>query len=288
MQGQIIGNISDLYKVKYENGYILCKARGLFRKEGSKLLVGDKVIIDLEKKIITKLLPRDNELIRPPICNVNQALIVISVKKPRLDLYLLDKIISIITYNNIDIIICFTKLDLLDDQELIKMKEIISYYNNIGLKVITNNDIDILLKLLKNKITVITGQSGVGKSSLLNKLDANLKLKTDEISISRGRGKHTTKHIDLLEINNGLIADTPGFSSLTFNDISKEGIRDSFIEFRDIECKYRDCMHLKEDECRIKELVNNGIIKESRYNNYQSFIKEKDDVYGKNSRFNSI
>jgi ribosome biogenesis GTPase len=290
IKGQIIGNISDLYKVKYVDGYINCKARGKFKNDNLKPLVGDNVIFDFDKKIITELLPRNNELVRPPICNIDQALIVMSVKEPRLDLNLLDKMISIISYNNIDIVICFTKLDLLEQDEIDSIEEYIKYYKKIGYKVVTNNQLDEVYEILKNKITAVTGQSGVGKSSLLNKLDKTLNLKTNGISHALGRGKHTTRHVELLEIGDCLIADTPGFSSLDFYNMDKEDIRNSMIEFTEYmdECKYRDCFHLKEDDCKIKNLVSEGVILASRYSNYEKFIQEKEDVNGKNIRFRSI
>jgi ribosome biogenesis GTPase len=290
MTGQIICNISDLYRVKYEHGYIDCKAKGNFKNKNLKPLVGDKVIFDIDKKLITEIMSRKNELIRPPICNIDQALIVISVKEPEFDNYLLDKLISIITFNNIDIVICFTKLDLLNDQEFQMINKYISYYQKIGYSVVTNNQTQELKNILKNKVTVLTGQSGVGKSSLLNKLDVTLNLKTNDISYALGRGKHTTRHVELLIIDDALIADTPGFSSLNFYDMNKEDIKNSMIEFVEHmnECKYRDCLHLKEDGCQIKGLVEKGDILVSRYNNYQKFIQEDDEEYGKNIHFHSI
>jgi ribosome biogenesis GTPase len=287
MLGQIISNISDLYKVKYADGYVNCKARGKFKKENIKPLVGDKVIFDIEKEIINELLPRKNELVRPPICNIDQALIVMSAKEPDFDIYLLDKMISIINFNRIDIVICFTKLDLLNSKEIKIINDYINYYRKIGYKVITNTQIKELSKILKGKITTVTGQSGVGKSSLLNKLDINLHLKTDNISYALGRGKHTTRHVELLEIKDCLIADTPGFSSLDFYNMDKNDIRDSIVEFNKYmnECKYRDCFHIKEDDCKIKELVSKRLIMPSRYDNYLKFIQEKEDVNGKNNRF---
>lgn len=290
MTGQIIGNISDLYYIKYESGYINCKARGKFRNQNLKPIVGDKVIFDIDKELIMELLPRKNELVRPPICNIDQALIVMSAKEPNFDIYLLDKMINIITYNNIDVVICFTKLDLLDEKETLFINGYIDYYRKIGYKVFSNTQTDDLYEILKNKITAVTGQSGVGKSSLLNKLDTNLNLKTNGISHALGRGKHTTRHISLIQIRDCFIADTPGFSSLDFYDMNREDIRDSMTEFNKYksDCKYRDCFHLKEDNCKIKDLVSNGNILESRYNNYQKFMQEKEDVSGKNIRFHPI
>ena len=146
------------------------------------------------------------------------------------------------------------------------------YYKKIGYEVYDNRNIAEIKKIFKNKITVLTGQSGAGKSTLLNKIDPKLNLKTDEISVALGRGKHTTRHVELLEIEDGLVADTPGFSSLDFIGMTNEDIRDNFIEFNLYKegCKYRDCMHLNEDECGIKS--NPNIIK-SRYDNYKNFVQ---------------
>lgn len=273
MRGRVIGNISNLYKVKTDKEVYLCCARGKLKQENNKLLVGDIVEIDQEQKIIDKIYPRKNELIRPPISNVDQAIIVVSVMKPKLDLYLLDRLISIISYHDVEIIICFTKLDLLENKS--DLKEIMDYYQKIGYSVTNNNDIDKLKELLKNKVTVVAGQSGVGKSSLLNKLNPEFNLITDEISRSLRRGKNTTKHVELLEIESGLVADTPGFSMASLEQMSKEEIRDSFKEFdlyKD-DCQYRDCYHINENNCAVKQ----ADILESRYQNYCKFIKEKDE-----------
>ena len=145
------------------------------------------------------------------------------------------------------------------------------------IKVYFNFEINDILNYTKNKTVILTGQTGVGKSSLLNKIDSSLNLKTDEISLALGRGKHTTRAIEFYEIGDSLIADTPGFSSLSFIDMTKEDIRNSFIEFNNNSCKYRDCMHIKEEECNIKELVKENQINIDRYNDYVSFIKEKEN-----------
>ena len=189
---------------------------------------------------------------------------------------LLDKMVDIIEFNNIEPVIVITKKDLYYD-EIINKK--INYYKNIGYKVFFNTEIKEITDYIQDKTVILTGQTGVGKSSLLNKLDSSLDLKTDEISMALGRGKHTTRAITFYELGSSLIADTPGFSSLSFIDMSKEDIRDNFIEFnkyRD-ECKYRDCMHIKEDSCKIKKLVEEEIIDKDRYNDYIDFIKEKEN-----------
>lgn len=279
MEGLIIKNISDLYVVKYNDKIYNCKAKGLFRKKGITPTVGDKVIFDEGKMVITDILTRKNILVRPPISNVDQAIIVMSVVNPTFSTNLVDKFINIIEYNNIKPILCLTKLDLLEDKtSIIKY---IDYYKSIGYEVILNTEIDKIKDILGNKITVITGQSGVGKSTLLNKLDENLSLKTNEISYALGRGKHTTRHVELINLFDGYVADTPGFSSLTFIGMKKEDIRDNMIEFNNYKdkCRYKDCMHLKEDECEIKRMVEEGTILKSRYENYEKFVNEIKSIY---------
>ena len=279
MEGLIVKNISDLYIVKTNNEIYDCKAKGVFRKKGIVPTVGDIVMFDENKKVITNILNRKNILVRPPISNVDQALIVMSVVNPSFSTNLVDKLINIIEYNNIKPILCLSKLDLLDDKE--EINKYIDYYKNIGYQVILNTDIESIKNILKNKITVITGQSGVGKSTLLNMLDSTLELKTNEISYALGRGKHTTRHVELINLFGGYVADTPGFSSLSFSGMKKEDIRDNFIEFDKYKdgCKYKDCMHLKEDDCEVKRFVETNEILKSRYENYVKFISEVKSIY---------
>lgn len=275
MQGKIIKNISNDYLVKSQNKLYTCKARGKFRKDKIIPLVGDNCIFDEKKKYITELLPRYNELIRPPVSNIDQAFIITSVKEPEFSPNLLDKLLCIIEYNNIKPIICFTKLDLLKEDEVENIEEIINYYKEIGYCVYKNTEIELIKNQFKEKITVFTGQSGAGKSTLLNKLNPTLKLKTNEISQALGRGKHTTRHVELLEMFDGLIADTPGFSSLSFINMKNEDIRDNFIEFNNYRhlCEYKDCMHISEQNCEIKKQVQQNNILKTRYENYIKFIK---------------
>ncbi len=277
MNGQIIKVISNDYTIKLENGdKIVCKPRGVFRNKNITPLAGDYCFVDLEKSVIDKILPRKNELNRPPVSNIDIAMVVVSTIKPDFSMNLLDKMIDIIEYNNIEPVIIITKKDLYYSDEIDNK---INYYKEIGYKVFVNKEIDLITDYIQNKTVILTGQTGVGKSSLLNKLDSSLNLKTDEISLALGRGKHTTRAITFYELGSSLIADTPGFSSLSFIDMTKEDIRDNFIEFnkyRD-ECKYRDCMHIKEDDCKIKELVENKKIDNDRYQNYLSFVKEKEN-----------
>ena len=275
MQGIIIKNISNDYVVKSGNKLYTCKARGKFRHNGVVPLVGDNCIFDETKCYITDLLPRRTELIRPPVANIDQAFIITSVKEPDLELNLLDKLLCVIEYNNITPVIVFTKLDLLDDFEKVRIGEIIEYYKNIGYKVFRNTDVDLIRKQFKDRIVVFTGQSGAGKSTLLNRLNPSLNLKTNEISIALGRGRHTTRHVELIEMYDGLIADTPGFSSLSFIGMSNQDIRDNFIEFNNYRhlCEYKDCMHDSEINCEIKNQLKLNNILKSRYDNYIKFIK---------------
>lgn len=275
MQGKIIKQISNDYTVLVNDSLVVCKARGKFRNLKITPLVGDEVIIDLENKYIKEILPRKNELIRPSVANVDQAIIVTSVEIPAFSSNLLNKLITVIEYNNITPIIYFSKLDLIDEVKLKEIDDIINYYRKIGYQVYT--DFESLKNVLKDKITVLTGQSGAGKSTLLNKLDHNLNLQVNEVSYALGRGKHTTRHTELINTCGGLIADTPGFSSINLNDIKNEDIRDTFIEFnlhRSL-CEYADCMHLKEENCYIKELVEKGEILKSRYEDYLNFINKR-------------
>lgn len=273
MQGKIIKQISNDYTVLVDNNKYVCKARGKFRNLGLTPLVGDEVIINDEKYIL-EILERKNELKRPSISNIDEAIIITSLKHPDFSSNLLDKLITVIEYNNIKPVIIFTKKDLLTKDEYEILKPYINYYKSIGYEVYMNDEIENIKKIFKNKVSVFTGQTGAGKSTLLNKLDTNLNLKTNEISMALNRGKHTTRHTELIEIEGGLVADTPGFSALDFDDMTKEDIRDNFIEFNNYrhDCPFNDCMHVHEKNCKIKEKVEDGTILKSRYENYLKFI----------------
>ena len=275
MYGKIIKLISNDYTVKTLNDKYVCKARGKFRNMGLSPLVGDEVKFDSENKYILEVLPRKNELYRPAIANVDIAVIITSLKRPNFSSNLLDKFLVICEYNRIKPVIVFTKYDLLNEDEVNLIKPIIAYYKKIGYEVYINNDIEAIKKIFKDKVCVFTGQSGAGKSTLLNKIDNNLNLKTGEISLALNRGKHTTRHTELIELCYGLVADTPGFSALEFTGMSKSDIRDNFIEFNSYrdECQFRDCFHIHEKKCKVKEKVEDGTILKSRYDNYINFLK---------------
>lgn len=275
MQGRIIKNISNDYTVQTKTGNVfVCKCRGKFRNMKIIPLVGDEVLFDDENNYILEILPRKNELKRPPVSNIDQVVILTSVKHPNFSSYLLDKLITMIEYNCIEPIICFTKLDLLAEEEIHEIDKIMTYYKKIGYQVYRNTDLEQIKHIFQDKITVFTGQSGAGKSTLLNHLDVQLQLKTSEISYALGRGKHTTRHVELIPLFGGLVADTPGFSALDF-EMDKASIRDQFKEFEMYKeyCKYKDCMHDKEDHCMVKDKVEDGTILKSRYENYIQFIR---------------
>ncbi|MEI3499397.1 MAG: ribosome small subunit-dependent GTPase A [Bacilli bacterium] len=278
MEGKIIKLISNDYTVLSNNKKYICKSRGKFRKLKISPLVGDQVVFDDINNYILEVKKRKNELVRPPVANIDQAFIITSVKHPNFSTNLLDKLIDIIEFNNIEPIICFTKLDLLNKEEQNDIDVYINYYKKIGYKVFINTQISEIKEQFKNKISVFTGQTGAGKSTLLNNINPNLKIKTDDISYALGRGKHTTRHVELIELENGFVADTPGFSSLEFIDMKDIDIRDNFVEFElyKEKCKYRDCMHDKEDECEVKNKVRSGDILESRYQNYLNFIHKRE------------
>ncbi len=273
MIGRVIKLISNKWTVDIEGHLYECSSIGKFKYLKLSPKVGDLVEVDTDNNIIKKIMPRKNELIRPPISNIDQAIILVSCKEPNFSSNLLDKMLVVIEYNNVKPVICFTKYDLLSDTS--EIDEIISYYKQIGYEVYINSNLDSIKSILSSKISVLTGQTGVGKSSLLNHLKTDLNLATNEISKALGRGKHTTRHVELLSIEDGLVADTPGFSSLDFIGMNKNDIKDNFVEFfkNQDKCKYKDCLHIKEDGCYIKELVEEEKIRRTRYDNYKKFIE---------------
>ena len=275
MEGQIVKIVSDLHYVSYLGGTYPCKCRGIFRKEHITPVVGDYVLFSKEKNLIEEILPRKNEFQRPKVSNIDQAFLITSLKTPDFSLNLLDKLITLMEINNVEPIICITKEDLVDTEELNVILKTLRYYEDLGYRVVSNTDLDTIKKLISNKTSVFTGQTGAGKSTLLNWLNPEWNLETGEVSIALGRGRHTTRVVELFEGFGGKVMDTPGFSALDFKDVSKEQIRDAFREFKYYPCPFKDCMHTKEGECRVKEEVLANNILESRYNNYLSFIGEE-------------
>lgn len=272
MEGTIVKQISNLYTVEANNKLYECRARGKFYHDKLTPLVGDKVIIDSENNYILEIKPRINFLERPSIANINTCIIITSTKSPNLDLNLLDKLLCLIIHNKIKPIICFTKVDLLNRNAKKEIKHLIKYYERLGIKTFSNKKLGKITKEVAHETVVLTGQTGAGKSTLLNRLNKNLNLETNPISKALGRGVHTTRHVELFKYKTSLIADTPGFSALDINNLTPEEIRNAFPEFN-VECQYHDCMHKKEPDCEVRELVSKKKILTSRYENYLKFVE---------------
>ncbi len=274
MNGKIVCINKFIHKVLLENGETIdTRTRGKLRQEKVYPVVGDNVIVDINKKTIDKVLERKNYLERPLISNIDKLLIVMSTSIPVFSSYLIDKFILIAKYNNIEPIVIITKTDMISSDYKKEIDEYVKYYKGIGIKVYYNTQIDEIKDEFKNSVVSLCGQTGVGKSTLLNKIHPDLKLKTGEVSEVLGRGKHTTRLVELISMDNGLIADTPGFSSLELN-IPKKEIRFYYDDF-DATCKYKkSCLHIKEDGCEIIKLVNNRIIPKWRYDNYIKLVEE--------------
>lgn len=283
IEGIIVKGVGGFYYVKTEEDIIECRARGIFREENLTPLIGDKVLIRISDEdntgYIEKIQPRKSQLIRPPVANVTQVIIVMSIKKPNINPWLLDKFIVMAERENLNILICINKIDL--DPE--KGQELIDIYKDIGYNVIGASakekiGIDKLRENLKNNISVFAGPSGVGKSSLLNAVNRDFKLKTGDVSAKTRRGKHTTRHVELLELDKtAYVLDTPGFGSLHLNFIEDViELRDYFLEIKrfGLNCKFISCLHENEPDCEVKRQVELGNIQESRYNSYLDFLQE--------------
>ncbi|WP_286316976.1 ribosome small subunit-dependent GTPase A [Romboutsia ilealis] len=285
IKGKIIKGIGGFYYVDTANGLYECRARGIFRKNKITPLVGDRVsinVVDEENKkgVVEEIEERDTELVRPPIANVDKALIVFAIKNPSPNLSLLDRFIVLAEKENLEIVIVFTKVDLDTDGEL--LDELRNIYEASGYKVIPVSNklklnIDKIKEELKGNTVVFAGPSGVGKSSLLNEVDKNFELKTGEVSDKIKRGKHTTRHAELLKLEcGGMVADTPGFSSLILDDIDESELKEYFIEFDKYdECRFGSrCIHENEPSCAVKEAVENRAISKKRYESYIQLLNE--------------
>lgn len=277
MKGQIRQSLSGYYDVVTADGAeYRTRARGVFRKRKQSPLVGDWVEFKVEKDggYLLKIDPRKNRLVRPPIANVDDAIVVSACIEPDFSSNLLDRQLIMLAANQIDPLLYFSKWDLLAQNQQATMQPVIDYYQKYyPVEVACNGAPQKFLRDLQNQVIVVMGQTGAGKSTLLNQLNPDLKLETGEISKALSRGKHTTRKVTLMEIEHNLIADTPGFSSFDLLEISKEELPNyypDFVAYRD-QCKYRGCMHVNEPHCAVKEAVANGEILKSRYENYLQF-----------------
>lgn len=283
-KGLIIQSQKELYHVKTEENKIyLCKARGLFRDKNIKPLVGDRVdiqILDDNTGYIENIYERKNYLIRPPIANIDQIIMVYSLKDPEINYLTLDKYLVMLEHFNIYMVILINKIELLNDDEIKKFEEIYKKtdYKFIYTSAIEQKGIIELKEVLKNNISSFAGPSGVGKSTIINLLHENINMKTGDISRKTSRGKHTTRHVEIFEIDEDtFIYDTPGFTALSLDFI--EDYKDVKLYFREFEkyknqCKFKNCEHINEPKCSVKEALEKGKISQSRYENYKYIRNE--------------
>ncbi len=285
MEALIICLISGEYTIydKERNLTLVAKPRGVFRNNNTSPKVGD--IVGYEEgnphAIINKVYKRHNDFIRPSVANIDQAFVVTSLKEPDLNLNLLDRMITIFEFQEIVPVLVFSKVDLLNEEELNTTNEIINYYHKIGYDTIITSTkepltIEDLKPYLKDKISVIAGQSGVGKSSILNIIDENINMETGTISKALNRGKHTTRYTKLFNVYDGWIADSPGFGTMELDSMDEVSVAHSFIEFFELShnCKYNGCLHINEPNCNVKKELEKNNILQSRYDNYLQFVSE--------------
>lgn len=292
MKGKIVKGIAGFYYVFCEDDCLYeCKAKGGFRKEGVKPLVGDNVVLhvlDEEKRLgnIEEILPRSNELIRPAVANVDQAMVIFAMANPMPNLNLLDRFLLMMEWQQVETIICFSKQDIVSEEEEKQYREI---YEKCANRVITisnteNVGMDAVWDALRGKTTVLAGPSGVGKSSLVNRIYPQAQSETGAISEKIGRGKHTTRHSELFCLEEQtFLFDTPGFSSLRPPEVEKEQLRHYFTEFLPYEgkCKYVGCTHIHEPSCVVRDALEEGEINPSRYRNYVQIYEELAELEGR-------
>ena len=285
MQGKIIKGIAGFYYIYAEDGNVYeCKAKGIFRKDNFKPLVGDNVeitVLNEEEKegSVTSILPRRNSLIRPAVANVDQAFLIFAMENPKPNFLLLDRFLIMMKQQEIPAVICFNKKDVGEKEEMEKLYEI---YTGCGYRVVLSSTyegegMDEIHEILKGKTTVVAGPSGVGKSSITNCMQGEVQMETGEISKKLKRGKHTTRHSQVIPVEkNTFLVDTPGFSSLYLTDMKEEELRDYFPEFvmYEPQCRFQGCMHIHEPGCAVKKALSEGKISHQRYDNYLALYEE--------------
>lgn len=288
MQGRIIKGIAGFYYISAENGKIYeCKAKGIFRKEKQKPLVGDFVeieVLDEEEETgnVIRIFPRKNELIRPAVANVDQALVIFAAKEPNPNFALLDRFLVSMERQQVPVVICLNKQDLADEQEAEEIRRI---YTSCGYQILFTSaskaeGLEALKKILRGKTTTVAGPSGVGKSSLTNLLQQKVCMETGEISKKLGRGRHTTRHSQLIELEEDTyLMDTPGFTSFYVEDMEKEELRHCFPEFFSYEgqCRFQGCTHTHEPGCAVKKALEDGKLSSRRYGSYCEMYRELED-----------
>ena len=285
MRGKIVKGIAGFYYVWCEDDKLYeCKAKGIFRKDNQKPLVGDNVeitVLNEEEKegSVTSILPRRNSLIRPAVANVDQAFLIFAMENPKPNFLLLDRFLIMMEQQKIPVVICFNKKDVGEKEEMEKLYEI---YTGCGYRVVLSSTyegegMDEIHEILKGKTTVVAGPSGVGKSSITNCMQGEVQMETGEISKKLKRGKHTTRHSQVIPVEkNTFLVDTPGFSSLYLTDMKEEELRDYFPEFvmYEPQCRFQGCMHIHEPGCAVKEALSEGEISQQRYDNYLALYEE--------------
>ena len=276
--GIVVKNMNGYFYVQDDTGTIHeCKVRGRLKKGRYSLLVGDRVTIS-EDGFVESIHGRHNSMVRPAVANIDQVVLVVAAHEPDINELLLNKMLVMIEHADIPIVLCINKCDLMDSET----ETMVDLYKSIGYKVLMTSTynmtgIDDLRHVLQHKVTAFAGPSGVGKSSLLNEIDPNFKLQTGEVSDKIKRGKHTTRHAELLKLEcGGIVADTPGFSSLTLDDIAENELKEYFIEFDEVDtCKFGNkCIHENEPGCGVKEAVEAGEISKIRYDSYIQLLNE--------------
>ena len=284
-EGRILRSLSGFYDVQTPQGLVTCRARGILRKEGNSPLTGDLVEITVEKGkgMVEKILPRKNHFIRPAVANVDALVVFAANVNPVTDPFLIDRVAAIAGDQNVPVYLCVNKCDLDPAANLVRI------YEHAGFPVIctsaeTGEGVEALRALLEGKLTAFTGNSGVGKSSILNRLAPELKLETGEVSEKLGRGRHTTRHVEMYRLGeNTYVADTPGFSSFDTDQmelILKENLQYAFPDFGSFigKCRFDDCSHRKEPDCAVRAAVEAGGIEKSRYESYLKLYEKSSQI----------